>query len=1108
VVVGGLWVVGVVVGGAALVGGGFAWVAGVAVGIGAFVVGVTVVGFGTVWRPFERGVRAFSRRISVAGRTLGSWIGAGYGAAVQSVVWVYGGSRRVVVAVGVAIGSGADALARFVVRVSVFVERGMVGLVRAVSGSIVWVARAFARGVAVVSTFVWRIVSVVSQAVWDGLVWAARGVWFGISELGKAVWFGTAWTAVLVGRGIVVSTTFTWGVVVLVAVAVWLGVVLVSGRVWFVVAFVAALVSRGGVAVGRFVAMVVGRVWDPVSVGLMMLRDGVGVASRMTWFGIGLVARTIWDGVVFVSLRVWAGVELLWVGWVYLLSFVLRAITESTRMFAVGAGRVASDVSRLMVWMWRPVVSLGRLTLDGLVVSCRNVWRVISQTSTRVWSDFGFVRRPMWRLLVVLGIYFIVVVELIWRLPVFILRSAWNGFVVVPRLFTALWLFLRWARPETEQRYAGLGIGARGLIPLGVMLVMVLVVVRIAPWEPPPPVVVDHWATGHLFFDDGLEVMAARFNDLGHRTPEGNRIEVRVHNNPSSEQTEDLLARMRDGEPLPRECCGDGPDPHVDPTIITPSSAHWVIPLNKALADEGKAPAIDLADSSVTRPIALAYIGIVTYREMAECLGWPEKSLGFADLIALSQNKLGWGAYPCAEQAEREWGTRPLIAFTDPKTSSTGRSVLLSLYLNATEKQPEQLVMSDIHDELGNPNLEVRKYVQEFQGLIDHYMIGTTMLNTKIHQGPQFGHFFLMPEDNLIHLKEGTVSVYVGGKKKRPEAYDAEMVMIYPSEGTLARNNCACLVDAEWVDDEEEWAANLWIDYLREENQQRAFMRAGFRPVSDFPIFANDPDDRITAEFGLTPSRPERTLDVSKIAPEVAREIDAEWEDVKRPGIVTFVVDTSGSMLVGGKLNRAKDGITRGLHRMASNNLVGLVSFDDQANLRAEVGDIGGSGSEGVAHLDGLVGAIGDLEAAGETALYDAIKWGVEMTDSAGVAEELVNPIRAVVVLTDGQANRGSVGLDDLIDMSAFDRVVRSFDGWVDGDDPRVESGVQYSSSELRGTGLAIETEHDVQIFFIGIGNDADLEIGRLLAEATGAEFQGVTEGDLAELLEEFSGYF
>ena len=61
---------------------------------------------------------------------------------------------------------------------------------------------------------------------------------------------------------------------------------------------------------------------------------------------------------------------------------------------------------------------------------------------------------------------------------------------------------------------------------------------------------------------------------------------------------------------------------------------------------------------------------------------------------------------------------------------------------------------------------------------------------------------------------------------------------------------------------------------------------------------------------------------------------------------------------------------------------------------------------------------------------------------------------------------------------------------------------------DVTGSSLAIETEHPVQIFYIGIGDDADLDVGRMLAQATGAEFQGVAEEDLAAVLAEFSKYF
>ena len=69
--------------------------------------------------------------------------------------------------------------------------------------------------------------------------------------------------------------------------------------------------------------------------------------------------------------------------------------------------------------------------------------------------------------------------------------------------------------------------------------------------------------------------------------------------------------------------------------------------------------------------------------------------------------------------------------------------------------------------------------------------------------------------------------------------------------------------------------------------------------------------------------------------------------------------------------------------------------------------------------------AVEELSAKGETALYDAIRAGIEMTDNApGEADA----IRAVIVLTDGKANRGSSGLDDIILMaSRAENIIRDF---------------------------------------------------------------------------------
>jgi len=146
-----------------------------------------------------------------------------------------------------------------------------------------------------------------------------------------------------------------------------------------------------------------------------------------------------------------------------------------------------------------------------------------------------------------------------------------------------------------------------------------------------------------------------------------------------------------------------------------------------------------------------------------------------------------------------------------------------------------------------------------------------------------------------------------------------------------------------------------------------------------------------------------------------------------------------------------------------------------------------------------------ELKVQSNTALYDGIKTGIEMTDSAQGPSDA---IRAVVVLTDGKANRGQTRLDSLIKMISSNEIaIKQFRGF-EGDSVYEESGRQIQKQDVIGSSLAITTKNPIQIFFIGIGKDADMEVGRMLAQATGAEFQGVTEKDLAALLEEFSKYF
>ena len=72
-------------------------------------------------------------------------------------------------------------------------------------------------------------------------------------------------------------------------------------------------------------------------------------------------------------------------------------------------------------------------------------------------------------------------------------------------------------------------------------------------------------------------------------------------------------------------------------------------------------------------------------------------------------------------------------------------------------------------------------------------MPGTIPLNTKIAQGPRYGHFFLMPEDNLVSLYKGNEkAIGVDGTEEEIRALK-NLVMIDPKEGSALNANPAAV---------------------------------------------------------------------------------------------------------------------------------------------------------------------------------------------------------------------------------------------------------------------------------------------------------------------------
>ncbi|MBI3327621.1 MAG: extracellular solute-binding protein [Nitrospinae bacterium] len=564
-----------------------------------------------------------------------------------------------------------------------------------------------------------------------------------------------------------------------------------------------------------------------------------------------------------------------------------------------------------------------------------------------------------------------------------------------------------------------------------------------------------------------LPELIDRFNREQHTTaeafPDGTKqpIHLEALTVNSGTMSEYLIRKIRDKVDFPTNV----PAPHV----VSPSVDHWLSRVNFVTG----VPVFDL-DS--TKDLALSPVVIAMYEEMARALGWPQKPLGWEDIIALAQSPDGWAKYPLAKV---EWGRKPLLAWTDPFVSSTARSALFAAYVAAAQKPADQLSVADVH------RSDVQAYIRQLQGAVDHYFPETLKLQTKIFNGPRFVHFAPLEEYMLPWMKLGLVnSESIGGKVEK-RALDRKMVAIYPKEGTLWHNNPGGIVqNVPWTAKDKQQAARMFIDYLlRRESQEKA-MEWGFRPAN--PAVPYGP--YLSPEYGIDPKQPKALL--GRIKPDLAEEIMNTWQDVKKPGVVVLVMDLSGSMGSPGKLDRAREGAKRFLDAMTPQTYVGLVTFSDTVHEENLVP---------VAPLTDnrfrIAEIIDKARAQGGTALFDAVKRGIELVQGAKLKG---SAIRGVVLLTDGMRNTGRVKLSDLVRLTTRkEEPVGSFEG-----------DEKQRKEHLVATELALPAREPIHIFSIGYGNDADWEVLRLLSEATNSTFNRASEKDLAEVLERFGKYF
>lgn len=477
----------------------------------------------------------------------------------------------------------------------------------------------------------------------------------------------------------------------------------------------------------------------------------------------------------------------------------------------------------------------------------------------------------------------------------------------------------------------------------------------------------------------------------------------------------------------------DGPRPDV----WTPASSSWAV-----LVDQGATELDRPSPMPTDRPsLVQTPLVIAMPKPMAEALGWPDAEIGWSDLATLARTKGGW-----ASVDHPEWG-RFKLGKTNPHYSTSGLNATIASYFAATGVSSD-LTAKQVAD------ADTREFVEQLESSVVHY--GDTTLTflenmsreAAAGQGLTYVSAVTVEEKSVLDYNLGNPS---GDPKTlgQGEKPTIPLVAVYPSDGTLVSDNPWLVLDAEWVDATKARAADDFLTWLHEPDQQAVFTEHGFR------TFEGNPGDVINQANGLLPAGPKAVL--SPPAPAVLAAVQDSWDELRKRAHVLVVMDVSGSM--GEQVDAA--GMSKlELAQQAASGAIDRFAADDEVGLWAFSTELGPSGEPWVpleaigpaaTTVPEMKAKIASMVADGGTGLYATLRAAQRQM----LADLDTSRINAIVLLTDGKNEYPKdTDLDSLVDQL---------------------------------TGESVDTS--VRVFTIGYGQDADPEALQAIADASRGQY-------------------
>jgi Ca-activated chloride channel family protein len=412
------------------------------------------------------------------------------------------------------------------------------------------------------------------------------------------------------------------------------------------------------------------------------------------------------------------------------------------------------------------------------------------------------------------------------------------------------------------------------------------------------------------------------------------------------------------------------------------------------------------------------------WQPVAESLGWPGRSLGWLDVGSLAADPSAWAYY-----SGGQFGDTLRLGHTHPGISSTGSSTLLAI-VQAAESKEEAVNVDDIERPI------VQASVSAFEAAVSWFSSSTDNLGQVMSER---GVDFL----GAAVMYESTVISYGGG--------DPAIVPIYPFEGTFVATHPACINGSMGAETQE--AARLFRDYLVGEDAQQLAVVHGLRPVND-AVTVGAPLDK---DHGVDLGQPEIVFGPPTV--DTVYAVQDLWQEARKDVNLVMLLDTSGSM-GGEKIENARSAAIQFVKQMGDDDYITIIAFSDSPMVLIYHQQVGPSRDE-------ITQVIADLQADGNTTLYDAIGDGAAIIDDTS-SSQMTN---AMVVLSDGMDTNSS----------RFDFNQTLFDK---------------------------AAANDTTVFTIAYGRDADEDLLSELALETNGNFYKGDEASIAAIYEEMSAAF